>query len=152
MRVFSKWQKCGGILCCFVWGRWDGPPYLILNIFTMWTKWATTPNVRVIYPNSMIYLPVQFYALCPVLSGVILIFNTKCLIMPNTTLQCLRTVTLNDICSDLTCLQSQWFSADILWKLPGNGQMRCPFSVSRRFMKASMRVFPFSNFKSWLLQ
>ena len=143
MRVFSKWQKCGGILCCFVRGKWDCPPCLILNIFTIRTKWATTPNVCVIYPNSMIYLPVQFYALCPVLSGVILIFNTKCLIMPNTTLQCLRTVTLNDICSDLTCLQSQWFSADILWKLPGNGQMRRPFSVSCRFMKALIMVFPF---------
>ena len=34
----------------------------------------------------MIYLPVQFYALCPVLSGVILSFNTKCLIMPRATL------------------------------------------------------------------
>ena len=54
--------------------------------FTIWTKWATTPTVCVIYPNSMIYLPVQFYALYPVLSGVIMIFNTKCLIMPHTTL------------------------------------------------------------------
>ena len=131
------------ILCCFVWGKWDGAPCLILNIFTISTKWATTPTVCVIYPNSMIYLPVQFYALYPVLSGIILIFNTKCLIMPHTTLQCLRTVTLNDICSDLICFQSQWFSADILWKFPGNGQMRRPVSVSCRFMKASLRVFPF---------
>ena len=143
MRVFSKWQICGDILCCFVRGKWDCPPCLILNIFTIRTKWATTPNVCVIYPNSMIYLPVQFYALCPVLSGVTLIFNTKCLIMPNTTLQCSRTVTLNDVWSDLICLQSQWFSADILWKFPRNGQMRRLFSVSCRFMKASMRVFPF---------
>ena len=101
MRVFSKWQKCGGILCCFVWGKWDGPPFLILNIFTIWAKWARTTNVCVIYPNSMTYIPVQFYALCPVLEGVTFIFNTKCLIMPYTTLLCLRTVTLNDICSDL---------------------------------------------------
>ena len=48
----------------------------------------TTPNVCVIYPNSMIYLPVQFYALCPVLSGVMLSFSIKCLIMPLTALQC----------------------------------------------------------------
>ena len=34
----------------------------------------------------MIYLPVQSHALCPVLSGVILSFNTKCLIMPHATL------------------------------------------------------------------
>ena len=87
--VFSKWQKCGGILCCFMWDKWDGLPCLILNIFIIWNKWATTPNVCVIFPNSMIYLPVQFNALCRVLSGVILIFNTKCLIMPHTTLQCL---------------------------------------------------------------
>ena len=34
----------------------------------------------------MIYPPVPFYALYPVLSGVILSINTKCLIMPHTTL------------------------------------------------------------------
>ena len=85
------------IICCFVWGKWDVAPCLILNIFTIWTKWATTPNVCVIYPNSMIYLSVQFYALCPVLSGIILIFNTNFPIMPHITLQCLRTVTLNDM-------------------------------------------------------
>ena len=34
----------------------------------------------------MIYLPVQFYALCPVLSGAMLSFSSKCLIMPHTTL------------------------------------------------------------------
>ena len=34
----------------------------------------------------MIYLPVQFYALCPVLSGGILNFSTKCLIVPHATL------------------------------------------------------------------
>ena len=44
-----------------------------------------------------------------------MIFNIKCPIMPHTTLQCLRTVTQNDICSDLICLQSQWFLANILW-------------------------------------
>ena len=120
-------------------GQMRRSPCLILNIFIIWTNWVATPNVCVLYSNSMIYLPAQFYALCLVFSGVKLIFNTKCIIMPNTTLQCLRTVTLND----LICLQSQWFSADILWKFPLNGQMRCPFSVSCRFMKASMRVLPF---------
>ena len=44
-------------------------------------------------------------------------------------IQCLRTVTLVDICSDLICLQTQWFSTDVLWKFSGNGQRR-PFSVS----------------------
>ena len=44
--------------------------------------------------------------------------------------QCLRTVTTVDICSDLVCLQSQWFSTDVLWKFSGNGQRRRPFSVS----------------------
>ena len=39
------------------------------------------------YHNNMIYLSVQFYALCPVLSGVILNFSIKCLIMPHTTLE-----------------------------------------------------------------
>ena len=34
----------------------------------------------------MIYFPVQFYAIYPVLSGVILSFSIKCLIMPHTTL------------------------------------------------------------------
>ena len=33
----------------------------------------------------MIYLPVQFYALYPVLSGIILSFRAKCLIMPHAT-------------------------------------------------------------------
>ena len=55
--------------------------------------------------------------------------------------QCLRTVTPADICSDLTCLQLQWFSADILWNFPGSGQRRHPLSVSCRFMKMSMRDF-----------
>ena len=45
-------------------------------------------------------------------------------------IQCLRTVTLVNICSDLVCLQSQWFSTDVLWKFSGNGQRRRPFSVS----------------------
>ena len=51
-------------------------------------------------------------------------------------IQCLRTVTL-------ICLQSQCFSAHILWKFSGNGQRRCPFSVKCRFMKTFMKVFPF---------
>ena len=55
--------------------------------------------------------------------------------------QCLRTVTPADICSDLTCLQLQWFSADILWNFPGSDQRRHPLSVSCRFMKMSMRDF-----------
>ena len=43
----------------------------------------------VIYPDIMVYLLVQFYALYPVLSRVILSFSTKCLMsnysaMPNT--------------------------------------------------------------------
>ena len=46
-------------------------------------------------------------------------------------IQCLRTVTLVDISSDLVCLQSQWFSTDVFWKFSGNGQRRHPFSVSR---------------------
>ena len=45
-------------------------------------------------------------------------------------IQCLRTVTPVDICSDLVCLQSQWFSTDVLWKFSGNDQRRRPFSVS----------------------
>ena len=64
-----------------------------------------------------------------------------------TIIQCLRTVTLNDICSDLIYLQTvvfSWYfiSADIL-KFPGNDQRRRPFSVSCRFMKTFMRVFSF---------
>ena len=35
-------------------------------------------------------------------------------------MQCLRTVTLVDICFELISLQSQWFSADILWKFSEN--------------------------------
>ena len=68
-------------------GEWDSPHSLILNIFTIWTEWATTPNVCVIYPDNLIYLPVQFDALCPVLSRVLLNFNTKCLIMPHAALR-----------------------------------------------------------------
>ena len=45
-------------------------------------------------------------------------------------IQCLRTVTPVDICSDQVSLQSQRFSTDVLWKFSGNGQRRCPFSVS----------------------
>ena len=53
--------------------------------FTIWIKWAATRKVCLIYPNSIIFLPVQFYALCPVLSGVIWRFNTKSFIMPHAT-------------------------------------------------------------------
>ena len=45
-------------------------------------------------------------------------------------IQCLRTVTLVDICSDLVWLQLQWFSTDVLWKFSGNDQRRLPFPVS----------------------
>ena len=69
-----------------LWCKWGIPPSLILNIFTIWTEWAATPKVCIIYPDSMIYLPVQFHALCSVLSRVLLSFNTKCLIMPHATL------------------------------------------------------------------
>ena len=58
-------------------------------------------------------------------------------------IHCLRTVTLVNICYDLICAQSQWFSANILWKFAGNGQRSHPFSVSCKFLKASMRAFPF---------
>ena len=58
-------------------------------------------------------------------------------------MQCLRTVTVVDICSNLICLQSQWFSADVLWRFSGNGQRRGLFSVSCRFIKTSMKVFLF---------
>lgn len=45
-----------------------------------------TSTIAVIYPKSMIYLPVQIYALCQDFSGDILSFNVKCLIMPRATL------------------------------------------------------------------
>ena len=63
-----------------------------------------------------------------------------------------RTVKLVDFFSDRFCLQSQRVLADILWKFPGNGQGRRPFSVSCRFMETSMVFFLFNNFKSWRLQ
>ena len=50
-------------------------------------------------------------------------------------MQGLRTVTPADFCSNLFCLQSEWFLADILLRYPGNGQRRRRFSVSCRFMK-----------------
>ena len=40
----------------------------------------------------MIYLPAQFYALCPFLSGVILSFNFKCLIMPWSPAECYKNI------------------------------------------------------------
>ena len=54
-------------------------------------------------------------------------------------IQCLRTVTPVDICSDLACLQSQWLSTDVLWKFSGNGQRRRPFSVSSN--NAFLQIF-----------
>ena len=45
-------------------------------------------------------------------------------------IQRLRTFTLVDICSYLVCLQSQWFSTDLLSQCSGNGQRRRLFSVS----------------------
>ena len=45
-------------------------------------------------------------------------------------IQCLRTVILVDICSDLACLQSKWFSTDVLRKFSGNGHRRRSFSIS----------------------
>ena len=54
------------------------PPYLKLTIFTLQIEWDTSPNVCVIYPNSMIYFPVQCDALYSVLSGVVFSFSTKC--------------------------------------------------------------------------
>ena len=69
-----------------LWGKWDSAPCLKQTIFTIKTEWDSTPDICGIYPNSMIYLPVKFYAFCPVLSGVTQNFSTKCLIMPRTTL------------------------------------------------------------------
>ena len=69
-----------------LWGKWDRSPCLILTVFVIWTERATTPNACVIYLSCMIYVSVQFYALCPFLLGVTLSFNTNCLIMPYTTL------------------------------------------------------------------
>ena len=69
-----------------LWGERDSPPCLILTVFTIWTEWAATLNVYVIYPNCMIYVWVQFCALCPDFSEVILSFNTKSFIMPHTML------------------------------------------------------------------
>ena len=64
-------------------------PYLKLTIFTLQIEWDASPNVCVIYPNSMIYFPVQCDALYSVLSGVVFSFRlsvSKCLIMPHATL------------------------------------------------------------------
>ena len=81
----SNWKKFFGCLILpRIVGQMRQSPCFILNIFTIWTKWVTTPDMCVIYTNSMIYPPVQFYALCQVLSGVILSFNTKFLTMPRT--------------------------------------------------------------------
>ena len=101
VEVLRNWKNFLGVLFYpILWAKWDSPPRFILNIFTIWSKWVTTPKVCVIYPNSMIYLPVQFYSLSPVLWGVILSFNIKCLIMPYTTLsffsKMLRTYQMDD--------------------------------------------------------
>ena len=71
-------------------GKQESSACFTLTTFKILTGWATTPNVCVIYPNSMISLPVQLYALCTVLSGVILSFRTKCLIMPHVTKKIFR--------------------------------------------------------------
>ena len=62
-----------------LWGKWDSPPVPQITIFTLQIEWDTSPNVCVIYPNSMIYFPVQCDALYSVLSGVVFSFSTKCL-------------------------------------------------------------------------
>ena len=70
-------------------------------------------------------------------------------------IQCLRTVTLVDICSDLVCLQSQWFSTDVLWNFSGNGRRRRPFSVSCNnvFLQVSLWWSPVAlKLKSYCLQ
>ena len=54
-------------------------------------------------------------------------------------IECSRTVTPVGICSDLVCLQSQWFSTDFLWKFTGNGQRRHPLSV--RCNKVFLQIF-----------
>ena len=46
-----------------------------------------------------------------------------------------KTVTLANFCSDLFCMQSQWFLVDILWKFPGNGQWRRPLQVYKNIHK-----------------
>ena len=81
LKLYANEKKVFG---CLILPRIVGT--LILIIFTLWIELAKTPNICVLYPNSMIYLPLQIYALCPVLSGVIVSFRTKCLIMPNATL------------------------------------------------------------------
>ena len=59
-------------------------------------------------------------------------------------IQCLRTVTPSNICSDLICVQLHGFLADILSKFPRNGQKRRPSSGSFRFMKNIHKDFHFS--------
>ena len=58
-------------------------------------------------------------------------------------IQCLRTVTPVSICYDLICPQSQWFSANILWKFAGK---------AAGFWKHPWGFFLFTNFKSRLIQ
>ena len=43
-----------------LWSKRDSHPCLLLTNFTIWTGRATILNVCVVYPNSMIYVPVQF--------------------------------------------------------------------------------------------
>ena len=84
VEVLSSWKVWSSFwMSLFTpdYGQMRQSPCFILNIFTIWTEWVTSPNACVIYPNSMIYLPVHFHALCPVLSRFILSSNTKCLII-----------------------------------------------------------------------
>ena len=65
-------------------GKGDSAPCVKLTLFTISNEWDTIPNVSVIGPNGTIYLSVEFYALCPVLSGVIQSFSFQ--LIPHTTL------------------------------------------------------------------
>ena len=59
-------------------------------------------------------------------------------------IQCLSTVTLVNICSDLVCLQSQWFSANILWKFKGNGVEEAPIFSKLQVFENIHEGFSFS--------
>ena len=86
VEVLRRWKKFFGCLILpWIVGQMRHSLCLKLTIFTIKTEWDAAPNLCVTYFNSMIYLPAQFYALCPVLSRVILSFSTKCPIMPHAT-------------------------------------------------------------------
>ena len=76
----------------------------------------------VIYPNSMIYLPVQFYSLSPVLWGVILSFNIKCLIMPHST--------LSFFFENVTFILNGWFLTQITLPALSCMEFLCLYSSS----------------------